>query len=394
MTLTVFGLILPWLLVGLSWWLGFQFLRQMGRVLLRLDALEQQLRQLQLQGLPSAPPPAPPPPPGLAVGAEAPAFELPSLAGERLGLSQYRGRKVLLVFFNPQCGFCTQMVPALAALPVDGRDGRPLPLVVTTGNVDENRRLFEKAGIKCPVLVQEQMTIASRYQVNGTPIGYLIDEKGAIASAQAVGAEALLALAGPPGSAVKGQEPDPASHAAHANGKANLGLENSRINRSGLKAGTPAPDFRLPRLTGGESGLRDWRGRRVLLVFSDPQCGPCDQLAPQLEQHHRLRKDILILMVSRREPEANRDKAAKLGLTFPIVLQEQWEISKLYGMFATPIGYLINEEGILASDVAVGVEPILALLAGPVTGPSETKKTNGEKRNGQAALPAAQHAPR
>jgi hypothetical protein len=30
-------------------------------------------------------------------------------------------------------------------------------------------------------------------------------------------------------------------------------------------------------------------------------------------------------------------------------------------MFATPVGYLIDEQGILASDVAVGVGPILAL---------------------------------
>ena len=30
-------------------------------------------------------------------------------------------------------------------------------------------------------------------------------------------------------------------------------------------------------------------------------------------------------------------------------------------MFATPVGYLIDEQGILASDVAVGVAPILAL---------------------------------
>ena len=30
-------------------------------------------------------------------------------------------------------------------------------------------------------------------------------------------------------------------------------------------------------------------------------------------------------------------------------------------MFATPIGYLIDEQGVLVSDVAVGIEPILAL---------------------------------
>jgi hypothetical protein len=35
-------------------------------------------------------------------------------------------------------------------------------------------------------------------------------------------------------------------------------------------------------------------------------------------------------------------------------------------MFATPIGYLIDERGIIARDVAVGVEPILALANEPV----------------------------
>jgi hypothetical protein len=32
-------------------------------------------------------------------------------------------------------------------------------------------------------------------------------------------------------------------------------------------------------------------------------------------------------------------------------------------MFATPIAYLINKNGVIAADVAVGVEPILALLS-------------------------------
>ena len=44
----------------------------------------------------------------------------------------------------------------------------------------------------------------------------------------------------------------------------------------------------------------------------------------------------------------------------------RWEISLQYAMFATPIAYLIDEQGILASDVAVGVEPILALAEQPV----------------------------
>src|SRR5438876_8898352 len=43
-------------------------------------------------------------------------------------------------------------------------------------------------------------------------------------------------------------------------------LSRSRLNRHGLKAGTPVPIFRLPRVDGGELTLEEFRGRRVLLV--------------------------------------------------------------------------------------------------------------------------------
>jgi len=44
-----------------------------------------------------------------------------------------------------------------------------------------------------------------------------------------------------------------------------------------------------------------------------------------------------------------------------VVLQQQWEISRRYAMFATPIAYLIDEAGIIAQDVVLGVAPILTL---------------------------------
>ena len=44
-----------------------------------------------------------------------------------------------------------------------------------------------------------------------------------------------------------------------------------------------------------------------------------------------------------------------------MVLQQQWEILRRYAMFATPIAYLINEQGVIANDVAVGVDGIANL---------------------------------
>jgi peroxiredoxin len=190
-----------------------------------------------------------------------------------------------------------------------------------------------------------------------------------------VGAESLLKLADltaplPPAAKAKqngslhkgkGKQPDPS-------------LAKSKLNRSGLKAGTAAPEFRLPCLSGRELALADFRGRHVLLVFSDPNCGPCDELAPLLQGLHVERPDLQVLVISRRDAEATAAKAESLGLTFPILMQRQWEISKEYGMFATPIGYLIDERGTVAKDVAVGVEPILALAAAEAAPPLTRKE--------------------
>jgi peroxiredoxin len=349
---------LPWLLIGFGCWLGYQLVRQHGRILLRLEALEK-----GLAAQPAEPPcPAPAVPSGLPVGSMAPDFELPDLSGARQRLSEFRGRPVLLIFFNPTCGFCTSMVPELAALSPGGRDGKPVPLVVSTGEVEANRQLFQTQVIDCPVLLQKEMEVAAQYQVYGTPVGYLLDEKGTLASELAVGAEALLALVTAP--APHGPE---AGHAPPSKPavRGNKPVSESRLNRSGLKAGTPAPNFRLPRLDGKELALEDYRDQRVLLVFTDPGCSPCELLAPHLERVHRERKDLQVLMISRQDVETNRQKVAKLGLTFPVVLQKNWEVSLRYAMFATPAGYLINERGVLASDVAEGFDAILALASGP-----------------------------
>jgi peroxiredoxin len=137
----------------------------------------------------------------------------------------------------------------------------------------------------------------------------------------------------------------------------------SKIKRDGLKAGTPASSFRLPRVDGdGDGSLENLRGRRVLLVFADPDCGPSNALAPELEKFHREHAKIEVLMLSRGEPKENRAKVKEHGWTFPVVLQHRWEISRLYAMFATPMAYLIDGEGVIKHNVAVGIEPIRGLL--------------------------------
>src|SRR3990172_4851499 len=177
----VFGTVLPWLLIAAGLWLGYQLVRQNGRILLRLESIEAQLLPQAGATRPEAR--------GLPVGTRAPDFELPDLAGGRRRLSEFRGKNLLLVFFNPRCGFCTQIAADLAALSAEESQQRPIPVVVTTGDLEQNRQLVERYGIRCVVLLQEQMEVASRFRVHGTPMGYQIDAAGRIASELAAGAQ-------------------------------------------------------------------------------------------------------------------------------------------------------------------------------------------------------------
>jgi peroxiredoxin len=224
------------------------------------------------------------------------------------------------------------------------------------------------------------MEVASQYRAQGTPMGYRIDAAGKIASELVIGAEPLLQLAGAPNSFALPPVAAKRGHhgAAHKTNHADPSLARSRLNRNGLKAGAVAPEFTLPRIDGGELSLSDLRGERVLLVFSDPNCGPCDELAPRLQALHLNRPDLQVLVISRRDADATRKKTDSLGLTYPIVMQKQWEISLKYGIFATPVGYLIDEQGTVLKDVAVGVEPILALVDDPRP-PAAEPSLNGKQ---------------
>ncbi len=360
----VLGVTLPVVVVALGCWAAYQLLLQNRRIILRLKDVEADFngaaermfklnRQLVeaegkgalLEGES-----------GLPVGSPAPAFDLPALDGSRMSLEQFRGHRLVLVFWSPTCPHCVRMASDLATL-AQG-DARPALVLVSTGNPEENRRLAKDHGLRCPVLLQEKWEVGVAYQAPGTPMAYLLDEGGAIASPKAMGPEPVLALARGEVPATDGRASTPGSA-----GKATRPLSESRIGRDGLKAGTLAPSFRLPRVDGGELSLEDYRGRRVLLVFSDPECEPCDQLASELERLHRRRAEFELLMVSRGSVKANRAKISEHGLTFPVLLQRQWEISRSYAKFATPIAYLLDEQGVIAADLAAGRDEILALAS-------------------------------
>lgn len=295
-------------LILFSVWFGFyQLLKQQGRILLRLDALEKAS---------AAPPPAEPE--GLEIGTAFPLFSLPDPSGTPVPLQQFRGKRVLLVHWNPECGFCDLIAPDLARVqPELERRGIQL-LLLAYGDPAVNCKMLEQHRLVCPVLLYGDARVPAPLANLGTPSAYLLDREGRVEKPLAVGSEQIPALA---------QElAEEGSRKARLPGE--KPLTASRIERSGLKPGTRAPHFTLPTIYGRMVSLDEYLGRRVLLVFSDPHCGPCDEAGRELARFHRQHGDDLsLLMIGRGDPEENRRKAEQQGIDFPVVVQEKWRLS-------------------------------------------------------------------
>jgi peroxiredoxin len=340
------ALVVAWVLAALLASALILLLQQHGRLILQLDELQARLSR-SASGKERRPEE---PIAGLEVGAPAPPFELPGLDGVVHRLDDYLGAEVLLVFFNPGCIDCARLSEELGRL-----EGGPRVVMVTQGDPDDNRRLADSFGWQFDVLHEDDWKVVEAYRTHATPSAYLVDAEGRIASPLTLAADEILVLAG--------RQSPPGDNGRRSRGLAVRDVAESRLVRDGLKAGTAAPTFVLPDVDGRTRSLVDFRGKRVLLVFSDAGCGPCEALAPDLvELHARSRDDLNVVMVSRGDPEVNRAKARMHGYKFPVLLQRSWEVSKQYGLFETPAGYLIDRDGVIARDAAVGREAILDLV--------------------------------
>ena len=87
-------------------------LRSYGKVLARLDVIEERFRAAGFD----FEEPAEIPELGLDPGTQAPAFELPAIDGRRLSLVDLAasGNPVLLLFTSPTCGPCSVLMPSVA----------------------------------------------------------------------------------------------------------------------------------------------------------------------------------------------------------------------------------------------------------------------------------------
>jgi outer membrane lipoprotein-sorting protein/peroxiredoxin len=125
-------------------------------------------------------------------------------------------------------------------------------------------------------------------------------------------------------------------------------------------AGKTAADFKLKAMDGTEYGLRDLRGKVVLLDFWATWCGPCRKELPMLEKIHQEfhEKGLVLLGMNVGEDADTVGKfLLKTKLSYSILLTAATEIEQNYSVTAYPTIVLIDRAGkIVLYHVGTGSE--------------------------------------
>lgn len=116
------------------------------------------------------------------IGKPAPDFSLNDMNGEKVTLSEYKGKVIVLNFWATFCGPCKEEMPSLNNLFLSLKKDGLIVLAVSTDDSEKPVQSFIKAkAIAFPVLIdKDQQVFYDRYAILGLPTTFIIDRDGII----------------------------------------------------------------------------------------------------------------------------------------------------------------------------------------------------------------------
>lgn len=122
-----------------------------------------------------------------------------------------------------------------------------------------------------------------------------------------------------------------------------------------VNLGATAPAFRAPQLAGGETDFpAALAGKPVVIRFWADWCKYCEAEMQAIEavyQRHR-DKGLSVLAINAGQDRATAAKfVQKIGVTYPILLDEPSAIAKRYGVVGLPTTFFVDAEGVVRGKI-------------------------------------------
>ena len=109
-----------------------------------------------------------------------------------------------------------------------------------------------------------------------------------------------------------------------------------------------APDFTLHTMNGPNMRLQEQRGKVVMINFWATWCGPCRQEMPHLDRLYDKYKSSGFVLMGINVDDDTRNAAAvaaKLGVRFPVLLDTDKQVSRLYDLSTMPSTVIVDRDG-------------------------------------------------
>jgi peroxiredoxin len=126
-----------------------------------------------------------------------------------------------------------------------------------------------------------------------------------------------------------------------------------------------APDVPLWSEDGKQHHLADYLGRPLLLVFSLPDCNPCQQLIPELNAFRRSKTAFgaTVALITYCDPRAHRQVAAAYADGIVVLRLTDLQALATFGVPATPFAFFLDAAGVVrAQGLARRQEDLEALV--------------------------------
>ncbi|MBI5902979.1 MAG: redoxin domain-containing protein [Deltaproteobacteria bacterium] len=152
------------------------------------------------------------------------------------------------------------------------------------------------------------------------------------------------------------------------------GVEKRLLDNAGVQGlAQEAPDFTLTDRSGRSTGLKESRGKVVILHLWATWCRPCREEFPLFEKMFRRFKDkgvVFFPVAIDRDARAQdvRSLAKEYGASFEVYLAKEGAITERYWSFGVPETYFIDKNGVIVARAIGprdwGSEGVAALING------------------------------
>lgn len=115
-----------------------------------------------------------------------------------------------------------------------------------------------------------------------------------------------------------------------------------------VNVGGDAPDFALRSAAGDNLRLSEHRGQVVMINFWATWCGPCRQEMPKLDEiFARYEQAGFTLLGVNIDEDVERAQrlADELGVSFPLLFDDDQSVSRLYDVQAMPMTVMVDRSG-------------------------------------------------